>query len=242
MGKVLKIIAVIAIAAAIAYFAPTLGLTALHALGIGAVAGSGIALAAGAVVASVLGIAASAAMTALAGAPHTGTAPGSQSSLSQPVIMGGLRFEYPPDPPVRCSPPIRDRWWRDPMFLPWETVASRATVGSCMAPILPAGKTWVVVDRDATIQAGDICLFRPDDIDAYLRHGGHDPRNSGGLVKRFVGIDPERRVMVYYMMSKDSVKNRMETGIDRVQHLYRVRSWHPTWWAATKARWTGGRP
>ncbi|WP_174297332.1 phage tail protein [Sphingomonas bacterium] len=83
----------IAIAAAIAVYAPQLGLAALHAFGVTAAAGSGLALAATAVASAVLGIAATAVLGALAGKPSTGTAEPSvfRQSVANSIIIYGKR-------------------------------------------------------------------------------------------------------------------------------------------------------
>ncbi|SEM54139.1 hypothetical protein SAMN05192583_0563 [Sphingomonas gellani] len=232
MGKVLRAVAVIAVTAAIAAYAPQLGLAFLHAFGSAAVAGSAAALAAGAAVGAVLSVAAAVAVSAFAPRPHTSTAPGQQPSRGQPMEQGGFGFRYPADPTGQTLPAIREPWWRDDVFLPWGQRAVCPVRGTCMRPVMPDSARWVVIDRFAPIRAGDLFLFRPDDLVDYMRAAGGDPRVSG-LVKRLVGVDPERRVVVY---ETTNPPNRMETGLDRVLHAYRVTSWHTSWWAAVKAK------
>ncbi|MEG3165534.1 phage tail protein [Sphingomonas sp. PB2P19] len=88
MGKVLKIVAVIAVAAAIAYFAPTIAAAFLA-----STATAATTAAVTAAVAATLAIAASAAMTLLAGRPSTSAAtPGVfRQALSNSFIIYGKR-------------------------------------------------------------------------------------------------------------------------------------------------------
>lgn len=100
-----------------------------------------------------------------------------------------------------------------------------------MVPVIPAGKGWVLLDRHADIHVGDVILIRPDDLKAYMRISGGG-RWASGLVKRFLGVDPELRVAVY---ETTNPHNRIESGLDRIEHAYRVISWHKRWIDAYRA-------
>lgn len=91
MGKVLKAVAVIAIAVAVAYFAPQL-LPAL--IGSGALASA----VAAAIVSTAIATAVTTGLSLLAGKPHTSTAPGAQSTRGQPQERDGFAWRYPPPP------------------------------------------------------------------------------------------------------------------------------------------------
>lgn len=236
MGKVVKAVAVIAVAAAIAYFAPGIGLGVLHAFGSTAVAGSFAATLAGTLVAATLAAAASVALQAFSPKPHTSTAPGRQASRGQPLERDGFAWRHPADPEKTCMEPIGERWWRDPLFLPWQRVAVRAVRGNCLAPTMTEKTRWVVVDRRQPITRDDFLLLKPDDLRAY--HAAAGTPMSGGLIKRFVGVDPQRKVIVY---ETTNPPNRIETGLDRIMHAYRVVSWHRSWSAAMLSAWHHAR-
>lgn len=215
MGKVLKFIAIIAVTAAIAFIAPYLAPQFLVSM-----VGSSMA-------ASITSMA----LTAVAGflfealSPKpTSTAPGWQPSRAQAQERDGFGWKWPPAPTVRSMRPVDAPWWRNPVFMPWERFAVSAVAGNCMHPVVPRGTRWLIVDRHSQIEAGDLVLFRPDDLGAYMRQvGGH--RWSRGLVKRFIGIDPNRRAVVY---ETTNPPNRIETGQARIRHAYRVVSCHPS--------------
>ena len=228
MGKVVKAIAVIAVAAAVAYFAPQL-LPAL--IGSGTIATAVTT----AIVSTAIAAAVSAGVSLLAGKPHTSTAPGRQETRGQPMEADGFGWRYPP---VHEMMPVDEPWWRNALFYPWQRRAIRPVRGNCMVPVVPASARWVLVDRRARILAGDVLLIRPDDLRAYLVNAA-GPARAAGLVKLFVGIDPRRRVAVF---ETTNPPNRIETGLDRVQHAYRVISWHPSLWAALRAYWLNQRP
>lgn len=229
MGKVIKAVAVIAVAVAIAYFAPQLAPAFLNAaLGTAAAAS---------ITATVLTAVAGMAMQALAGKPTTGTAPGRQSSRGMPREWEGFGWRYPPDPEQRRMAPVAAAWWRETIFWPWQRFAITRIAGDCMVPVIPKTARWIVVDRTAPINAGDQMVFRPDDLRAYMRSSGEPLLRrwwSNGLVKRFVGVDAESRVAVY---ETTNPPNRMESGLDRLLWAHRVVSWHPTYWQAMRAYW-----
>ncbi|WP_296220020.1 hypothetical protein [uncultured Sphingomonas sp.] len=98
MGKVVKTLAVIAVAAAVAYFAPSL---------LPSVIGKGLFASAitSAIVSTALAAGVAAGLTLLAGKPHTTTAPGTQPSRGQPMEQEGFGWRYPPEPSERAGRP-----------------------------------------------------------------------------------------------------------------------------------------
>ena len=83
---------------------------------------------------------------------------------------------------------------------------------------MPAGRKWVVADRTQPIRAGDLFLFKPDDLPAYLKAAGLR-RSANGLIKRFIGVDRSRRVVIF---ETTNPPQRIETGLDRLRHAYKV--------------------
>jgi len=231
MGKVVKIVAVVAVAAAVAYFAPQI--SALILAGASATTTAAITAA----VAATLSLGASLALQAFASKPHTSTAPGRQASRGQPMTQDGFARSYPPEPSGKTMPPVDEPWWRNGQFLPWQRFAVVPVRGTCMVPVMPRGTRWVVLDRCSPIKRGDMFLLKPDDLAEYMRASGGNPRVAG-LVKRFVGFDPVARVAVY---ETTNPPNRIQTGADRIVHAYRVNSWHSGLLAALRARHRAAR-
>lgn len=143
----------------------------------------------------------------------------------------GLSREYPPSPAGASMAPVSEAWWRNGWFYPWQRFAIAQVRGDCMVPTMPPATRWVVLDRYGLIERGDILLIKPDDLAQYMRASGGDPR-AGGLVKRFFGVDPVARIAVY---ETTNPPNRIETGLDRIVHAYRVESWHVRWIDAFRA-------
>jgi hypothetical protein len=224
MGKIVATLAVVAVAAAITYFAPSLGLTVLHAFGSSAVAGSLAATAASAVVAVGLSVAASFAFQLLAPKPGT-VRPGSQASSTIVQTWGSAGPATWPALPIDHLEPIRGGW-NDPGLLPGQRFALVKTRGTCMRPFIR--DTWAIIDRDAVMRCGDYVLFGIDDMAGFL---GRSAWRVSGLGKRFVGFDPVRKVMAYETTNGPA---RMESGIERVTWAYRVRATAPTFLKALR--------
>lgn len=218
MGKVVKIVAVIAIAAAIAYFAPYLSGTVLG------LAGS----AATAAVAATLSLAASMAFAALAPKPGS-HAPGGQPSAPIALEWGRHGKENWPIPAVDQMPPV-DAGWRCPIFYPWQRFAVVKTRGNCMLPSITG--RWAVVERDATIKRGDYFLFGINDLRRYFKHDTIQAFACNGLGKEFDGYDPIDRTVAFHSTNP---LIRMQTGIDRVKWAYRVAAVERTRLAAWRA-------
>lgn len=87
---------------------------------------------------------------------------------------------------------------------------------------------YVIVDRVGIVRAGDLIQFVPDDLADYEKAAGSEQR-SGGLVKRFIGVDWDQRLMVF---ETTNPPNRAETGVDRLKSLARVRGTADGWFAA----------
>ncbi len=206
MGKVIRTIAMVAAVAAIAYFAPGLGLGILHAAGSTAVAGSLAASVATAVVATALTAAAGFAMAALFPPPMArgGYAP----------MFAGIVQAWPPRPNT-CVHAL------DPVA-PGNDVGVFPLVGDCMRGVLPDGG-WGVYDTRSTIRPGDVISFDCEERDvAWL---GWDARRASGLVKRFVGFDPATELV---RLESTHPRRTIEGAKARLIFAHRVRAWAPT--------------
>nr|WP_047170079.1 hypothetical protein [Sphingomonas sp. Y57] len=241
MGKVLKIVAAVAVTAAVAWAAPALGGAFLSAIGVSASTAIGAGLTAGALATSIaattLTLTAAYIMRALAPGPTTSPAGwGMDHSQAVPRSMGAIGWieEVPAISGLHFGP-VRDRWWRDPYP---RGLARDVTIdryeGNCMVPRVAQGPGYVVVDRKAPISAGDLFIFRPDDLAThYFRGAGWFRRfKSAAIVKELVGVDEAGGQLVYRCSNPAAT---MTTGLRRVRWAYRVVATAPTWLAACRA-------
>lgn len=227
MGKVLKVVAVIAIAAAIAYFAPSLTPTFLStALG---------SAAATAVTATILSMAANVAMQALT------VGPDAPSGYRRPTMQRdatGLRLieVQPPPPAPEVLAPIEPRSWRHAFFWPWQTRSVIRISGDCMDGTMLETNRWAVIDRHAMIEPGAFFAFDLDDMwTAYFRTGRWRwiMRIFGvGMVKRYLGTEREWGRLVFDCTNPPSL---CETGFNHVRYAYAVVGAYPSWFAARRA-------
>lgn len=236
MGKVVKIVAGIAIAAgAFALAAPTGGLSiagALSALNLSAAVTSMI----GAIGAAVFATVATMALNALV--PVPGTTAGRQETRGQESRDVDGRRAYPPDPTITTIPAIDQPGWANPFFLPWQRFAISGMRGDCMRGCIDG--RWMVLDRKATIRRDDFFVFRPDDLAEYLGRNQHwliafrERFTKSGIAKGFVGADPEARTIV---AEHTFPPNRIQSGQDRLIWAYRARSVHRSYLAALLTSW-----
>ncbi len=236
MGKVVRTVAILAVAVAVAAYAPQLSAALVHA-GLSAAAAAAITAVAAAVVTTIGG----AIVNAVLPAPRASVVPHTRAEMRRAPTFGfdGLSLRRSPlsvrefaDPDCLKAAAIQPPWWRDLYFLPWQRVSVVRSYGDCMAPTIPAGKQWLVVDRLSEIKAGDIIVLSTDDLKSYNR-GRHDWPPLGGLVKRFHGIDTARGEMVFECTNP---AQRLSTPLSRITCAYRVVSWHRTWLSAMRAK------
>lgn len=230
MGKVVKTLAVIAVAAAVAYFAPQISAVLLQALGSGAVAGSLAATVATSFVAAGLAVAASYALQAFAYAPED--APSGYRLATMQQDTTGLRMltVEPPAPAPEVLRPIEPRSWRHAFFWPWQRFALIRIAGDCMEGAIPDGTAWGIVDREADIEPGCLFAFDVDDMwTAYargLRFKWWWRLTSIGMAKRYLGTEREWGRLVFECVNPPSL---CETGFNHVRYAYRItdvsRSW-----------------
>lgn len=227
MGKVIKVVAVIAVAAAIAYFAPQLTPAFLSsALGPAAAA---------AVTASVLSAVAGMAMQALSAGPDA------PSGYRRPTLQrddSGLRMiEVEPPPPVpETMDPVEPRSWRHAFFWPGQRRTIIRLSGDCMDGTILETHRWVIVDRYAAIEPGGLFAFDLDDMwKAYITTGWRRwlMRIYGiGMIKRYLGTDPQWGRIIFDCTNPPIL---CETGRNRVQFAYAVVGAYRSWFAAHRA-------
>ena len=227
MGKVVRAVAVIAVAAAIAYFAPTLGLSALHALGSTAAAGSFAASVATAVVATALSVAATAAYSALSPRPGT-TPPPRTAAIAQ---EWGQAINYGPSMPVDAFGAVHSLL-RGPWFPPGFAIGMTRTRGGCLKAAFGPG-FFAVYDRFAPIRRGDLFLFDTDDA-AGCFPDARRRLSWGGLGKIAAGADPSRSMIAFQCTNPPT---GFTTAPERLLWAYRVRAVAPTRWAALRLWW-----
>lgn len=230
MGKVVKAAIGIGIAVAIAVAAPYLAPGIISAFGsIGVTVGLATATS---IAMTALSVISAFALQALAPAPRTASqAPvGWGWARSMGILLPfGQKHEKPPVEEMAAKPRSR---WLDPLFWPWESIAiGGKSRGSCMAAV--ALGSWPVIDRDAPIRRGDYFVFGIDDYRSYAGPAGKITK-EGGMGKRFVGVDPERGVMLFECTTPPT---RMETGLNRLTFAHRVRATADTEAEARRIAW-----
>lgn len=233
MGKVVKAIAVIAIAAAIAYFAPTLAPAFLSsALG---------AAAASAIVATTLTIATSMAFQAISASPADAPS-GYRRGYRRQDVERFRWVEEPPAEPVQESlPPIEPRHWWWAFFWPGQRFTIQRIAGDCMNGSAMEGARWALVDRHAAIRLGDVFAFDLDDLwTAYrpemaLGFLWWRRWTAIGMVKRYLGTEPEWGRIIFDCSNPPTL---CETGRNHVRYAYRARAASRRWidcWRARRA-------
>jgi hypothetical protein len=165
MGSVVRAVATVGVALAVAVAAPYLGGVALSVLSIG---GSAVALSAATAVAG-LALSLAAGLVMQAFIPKPTSADLGWSHADNTMWMGPFGFVQHPDPPVAVMPAKRAHWLRDPCFLPGQRFALQDTRGTCMNKAIP--EKWCILDRDAEIRRGDYFHFNVDDLSHYMHVG-----------------------------------------------------------------------
>lgn len=232
MGKVLKAIAVIAIVAAVAYFAPMLTPHFLAAA-IGTTAAT-------AAVTAALSIGLSMAFQAFSSAPAD--APSGERRPTMRFDPAKLRMveEAPSTPEPATLDPIEPRSWRWAFFWPRQRYSVIRVAGDCMVGMVPENTRWAVVSRHDRIRPGDLFCF---DLDDLWRSYGPVVRwrwfwrlTAVGMVKRYLGTEREWGRLIFDCTNPPV---ECETGFNHVRFAYRVLSWHPSWWAARRSSHRG---
>lgn len=235
MGKVLKVVAVVAIAVAIAYFAPQLSAAFLAST---ASATATAAVTAG--IATTLSLAAGAIMTAI------GSKPSLTLTQARSPIMTIENWKWKPIP--RAEPeavpfgPVPLRLHRSPALalMIWLTTWQYGprywlvrNVGECMEPSLPRG-WWVLLDSRRAAQPGDAVSFMTDDLFANWIDDVSPLRRAltTGMIKEYVGMADDGQVMVFRTRN-DPVTGH--TGVARILYLHVLVSTHRHWWLAVAA-------
>jgi hypothetical protein len=77
---------------------------------------------------------------------------------------------------------------------------------------------WAIVHRTSDIRPGDLFMFGVDDFDDWTDLA-QQPNPAGGVMKRFLGIDEHRGVIIFEC---DNPPMRMETGLNRITFAHRV--------------------
>ena len=230
MGKVLKAVAIIAVAVAIAYFAPQLTPAFLSSAFGTAVATS--------IVATALSAVAGMAFQALTYAPGEQPSGYRRGFRELDGPLGSWVEREPPAPFAERLEPIRAAWWRDPIFYPWQRLAIVSVRGDCMVPVLPSRRCWVLVDRLAPIAPGDLFVFGLDDL--FTSYLAADRRwwarlTGIGMVKRYLGTEPAVGKVIFDLTNPPTL---CETGRERFIYAYRVAGTASSWWMALRALWS----
>lgn len=238
MGKVVRAVAILAISAAIAVYAPELGLGILHAFGSTAVAGSFAAYAAGAVVSAALTIGAMAALQAISAPPDEDPS-GFRRQYFEMDPSGFRHVEVAAPASVEIDmDPIEPRSFLRWHLFPWQRFGLERFKLDCMNGVLGnAGGGWGVIDRRAVIRPGDVFSFHLDDM--WTSYWPDAPLllrlTACGMGKRYLGVDPTRDVIIFDCTNPPTL---CESGRHHFVHAYRVRAWSPAWWGALCAWWT----
>lgn len=219
MGKVVKAVAVIATAAAIAYFAPYLSSTVLGFVGTSATIAS-------AAISATLALAATAALKALIGPP----------SATIGLHRGSLTTQVE----TKTSQPRGETNWRNPLFFPGARFAIEPITGECMLPVVSKQARWMVIDRQATVRAGDLIVIRVGDQRQYYLPTWQAlsltrlvwAAQRIPMVKRFVGIGHAK-----LLFEHTNPRVLHETDLATVDLLYRVRALAPSLWHACTIWW-----
>jgi len=216
MGKVVKAVAVIALAVGVAVAAPYLA-------GFVAAQGTFAFAAVSAAIGVALTTAAAALTRALTAAPSATRS--FHASSTRPAISA-----------VVSSPRSPGRW-RDPIFMPWWRFSIEPMTGDCMRPAV--SDRWAIVDREAEIRAGDYILIRVADQRRYYWPGWRQLAawrgwrrvawTIGGqpMGKRFIGLAGD--ILAFECLNP---RTYMEVPVGEVQTLYRVRATAPNLAAA----------
>lgn len=230
MGKVLKAVAIIAVAVAIAYFAPQLT-PAFLSSALGTAAATSI-------VATALSAVAGAAFQALTYAPGEQPSGYRRAFHELDGPLGSWIKREPPAPVGEQLAPIRAPWWRDPIFYPWQRLAIVSVRGDCMVPVLPSRRCWVLVDRLAPIAPGDLFVFGLDDLfTSYLAADRcwWDSLTGIGMVKRYLGTEPAAGKVIFELTNPPTL---CEAGRQRLTYAYRVAGVAPNWCMAWRTLWS----
>lgn len=234
MGKVLKSIAVIAIAAGIAYFAPGLGVGLLHAFGSTAVAGSLAASVAATVVATGLSLAVAGVMSAITSDPSGER----RAPMVWDIATLGWKAATLPEPEPDTLAPIEPRSLRFAFFLPGQRWSVDRLSGNCMNGSDMEGSRWILVDRRAPILAGGFFCFDLDDMwTNYMPEARWNLLlrwRATGMVKRYLGTEPARGRVIFDCTNPPTI---CETGRARLRYAYAVTAHSPTLRGIVRAWW-----
>jgi hypothetical protein len=238
MGRVLKTVAVIAVAAAIAYFAPTLGLQLAQLAIPGAVAG-GIAAGIGAaVVAATLSAVAGLAFQAISASPADAPSGIRRATIQRDASGLELVEVQPSTPELIDLAPIEPRHWWHAYFFPGQRYDVIRLVGDCMDGLVAKNARWALISRDNVIRPGDLFAFDLDDLwrtySPNMRWRWWHRVTSVGMVKRYLGQEAGWDRIIFDCTNPPTI---CETGRNHVRHAYRVVSLHPSPWGAWRARW-----
>ncbi|WAC24642.1 hypothetical protein [Blastomonas sp. SL216] len=249
MGKVVAVVATIALAVAVAAFAPALGTAFLTAVGTQAATTLATAAATG-LAASVMSLAGGLLIQQIGSNPArlpdgrhcpSWTPTQARSAIR---VQENWRWKDIPQPAPAPLPigPVQINPFRTPLLalVIWGATWLYGTrfwlvlnAGDCMEPMLPKGH-WVLIDNARAAQPGDAISFMTDDLfinwteDLSLA----ERLRSCGMIKQYLGLADDGQVMVFRSMN-DPVTGH--TGIARLQYLHVVRSTHATWFAAIGA-------
>ncbi|MCP8892529.1 hypothetical protein [Sphingomonas faeni] len=228
MGKVIKTVAVVAIAVAIAVYAPQLTPAFLANI-VGTAAAT-------AITATALSFAANAAFQAIAASPAD--APSGYRRSTNQIDHSGLRWVEvePAAPAPEVLEPIEPTWLHS-FFFPGQRYSIVRLSGDCMLGVIPDETRWCVVDRLATIRPGDLFAFDLDDLwKAYapeMRFAWWWRIFATGMVKRYLGTEREWGRLIFDCSNPPSL---CETGFNHVRYAYRVRALAPSLLAAIDVR------
>lgn len=239
MGKVVAAVAIIAVAAAVAFAAPALA-------GLVVAKGTLAFTALSSVIATTLTIGAGALYKALSPAPGTTDDPGWQHSAPIALEWGKPSREQWPFMPNNAMHPIRPAGggWGLFALIAGTRFALVQTRGTCLQSRY--GRGWyAIVDREALIQAYQPFVFDVDDPARWQTMGARGwlarrwkAWTWGGLAKLFVGEDEARGVIGFEWTNPPT---RGEVGRNRILWAYRVVAVERTLWGALRALWRVSR-